>query len=40
MELDIGGSMIRRKRRAEQIIYEENEEYRRDDRVLGYTSID
>ena len=29
-----------RRRRGEQVIDEEDEEYRGDDRALGYTSID
>ena len=32
--------MNARRRRAEQVINEEDEEYRGDDRALGYTSID
>ena len=32
--------MTSRRRRGEQIIDEEDEEYRGDDRALGYTSID
>ena len=32
--------MNARRRGGEQVIYEENEEYRGDDRALGYTSID
>ena len=29
-----------RRRRGKLVVYEENEEYRGDDRALGYTSID
>ena len=32
--------MNARRRRSEQVIDEEDEEYRGDDRALGYTSID
>ena len=32
--------MNARRRRGEQVIDEEDEEYRGDDRALGYTSID
>ena len=32
--------MNARRRRAKQVIYEENEEYRGDERALGYTSND
>ena len=32
--------MNARRHRGEQVIDEEDEEYRRDDRALGYTSID
>ena len=32
--------MTSRRRRDEQVIHEEDEEYRGDDRALGYTSID
>ena len=31
--------MSARRRRGEQVIHEDNEEYRRDDRVLGYNSL-
>ena len=32
--------MNARGHRGKQVVYEENEEYRRDNRALGYTSID
>ena len=36
----IGKGVDARRRKGKQIIPEENEEYRKGDRALGYTSID